>query len=781
MSVILSGAPKVRSRRTASIASGVAATILLAACGGGSHSVLPGNGSGSGSTSGGSGGAAQHVRVTFTMPGAPSQATRARMAARHREYVSYSSNGATIVYATQPSDPTIPVAGTAFSASEGEAFDVSSTSANCTLIGAGPARTCSLSLDVPAGAYNFVLTFWDQKPSSATEEPVGANVLSQSSDTPFEVFAGQTSTLPFTFSPVVQDILLNLSHPVLAESATSQTDNLSVVLKDVDGNVIIDDGTGATLTGAAQSALTVKLTATDTAFNNTTNCPGAAQAAATTVGGGATYSFTTVPSASIPVVYQGGCLSTDTLTSSVTGDTIGGTAGSASLNISGVTQEFPIAGLSSAPTDVVVGSDGNVYEVATSSGGNREIVVINPSTGATITTVNVPTDITPSANNCVNAMAEGSDGNVWYTIGCSSGAGLKALGYITPSDVVGDCSNPAELPPNDNPEGIVSGSDGNLWIADEQNGALVKATPSIVSCTGSAATVFTGPDYLIPPPASVPAGTDQTTGGTLPASTTFYFYLSYQTASGTTNVSPIGSGVSTSSGSTDSITFTLPALPAGATSYTVWAATGTTPGTEYREATGVPAGLYTFSSFNTATICSSITPAAPAAECVFNTATAPFFLAAGPDGNIWSTDQNYALEAMSTGGLLQHDYSTSPLVPDHITTFDSSHLAFDYLGGVKQIGFVSTSGTVVVDSNLGAFTPGGQLVTGADGNLYFPATSATQSAVGQLASSSATAVYFPLGLGSQTDAPAYIAPDLNGGNLWLGTTGADHAARFWLP
>jgi streptogramin lyase len=83
----------------------------------------------------------------------------------------------------------------------------------------------------------------------------------------------------------------------------------------------------------------------------------------------------------------------------------------------------------------------------------------------------------PTANSEPGAIAQGSDGNMWFL----EDASTNKIAKITPSGTITEFTLPTT---NAFPAALVNGPDGNLWYDDEDN-HLVKVT------TAGAATLFT--------------------------------------------------------------------------------------------------------------------------------------------------------------------------------------------------------------------------------------------------------------------------------------------------
>jgi streptogramin lyase len=76
----------------------------------------------------------------------------------------------------------------------------------------------------------------------------------------------------------------------------------------------------------------------------------------------------------------------------------------------------------------------------------------------------------------VSDMTAGPDGNVWFVGSYTQGKEFAGVGYMTPtgSAVLYEVSSKTTPVLTS----IASGADGNLWLTDEKNGAIIKVAPS---------------------------------------------------------------------------------------------------------------------------------------------------------------------------------------------------------------------------------------------------------------------------------------------------------------
>jgi streptogramin lyase len=117
---------------------------------------------------------------------------------------------------------------------------------------------------------------------------------------------------------------------------------------------------------------------------------------------------------------------------------------------SGAIVEFPIPAVHSEPGSIALGADGNMWFVET---GVDRIGRITPTGEIT------EFEALPGGGEPIG-LALGPDGNIWFTGGYMS----PAIGWITPSGNVREISK--ALLGNALPSDILAGSDGNIWFTD---------------------------------------------------------------------------------------------------------------------------------------------------------------------------------------------------------------------------------------------------------------------------------------------------------------------------
>lgn len=775
----------------------ITAGALLSACGGGSHSILPGGG-GKTPQSG-------MLKITFTLP---SPTRSAKAIARGRHYISYSTSGLTLVAANAPTTPAVPASGAVINAgsTSGESYDISEATGtgngkNCTNIGSGPARTCTVSVPASAGEYNTVATFWDAVPADSQHAPTGS-VLSQSPVVQTAIVSGQNNTLSYTFSPEVSSAQVNLSNSTLAYSVGGSSTSAHVVLLDKDGNVVVDDGTGNALTDATGAALTLTLSAT-----NTTSAVGGCTAAGATTftdasawvtsgTGTGTLTFSKIPTDSPTVTYAGNCLLYSTI---AVKNTVPTTLASTLLRVSGLSQEVAATGLT------------NVWEAAAASDGRMDVVGTNGTT-AEIEAFTPATAPTPSASTSLGAsltpqavlQSTASDGNLWVALN-NSVTPLQEVVPVAPATLVaGTACTLNNLQANYGIGGMTQDASGNLWITNQgsSNGGnqLFKATNT---CSGASG--VNSFSTALGAPAAPTLGCIASAGA---PGGTFYVQIAWYDAAGASAGSTEVNDAVTPCAANSALTVNLTALaPAAATAWNVYVGTvsggealqnggcyGTTAGCPGAGASGTQIPIAdTFWTEAAAGLSGSGGPNAAASDASAGN-NSQHIVYNATDGNLWYTQfSSSTIAVTSTSGFLQHEYATATPAagPGALAVYDATHLVYAE-AGVSRVAVVNTATGVSTDCALTsgyAPTSGGNItggiVVGADGDVYFSETSGTTAAIGQWvigsgAAPSCTINNIPLGI-SASSLPFGLATDTNGGNIWIAEEAAGNVARFTLP
>ena len=386
----------------------------------------------------------------------------------------------------------------------------------------------------------------------------------------------------------------------------------------------------------------------------------------------------------------------------------------ARVTASGTVTEFQLS-TGAQPAGVVAGPDGNLW-VAEQGTGNIDKVSTSSGTAGTVL-AQYPL-LTSSAQP--QNLTIGPDNNIWFTE-----YGGDSIGSITTAGVVNEYATGNS---GGSPFGITSGPDGNIWYTEYHGDAIGRfALGACATLADSASQSPVGP------------GAAETVSVTL-------------TSCG---VAPLTNATTTTTTTPPSGCPAAPVIPSFTTSSLSFGQTD--PHSTTVAAPSCP-GTYTVMSQTTmgagvvATGSTSYRVLAVGDSILYPTSPRPQFVAAGSDGNIWSTDQAGDCGQFGSGaGLVR----------------------------------LTPSGTATCFE----FQPGGlqQLTTGADGNLYVVAG----TNIAQVSPSSPSELRWevPVASSGATVADITAGPD---GNVWFvtatatgGTVGfvtpGDHVKQFALP
>lgn len=153
--------------------------------------------------------------------------------------------------------------------------------------------------------------------------------------------------------------------------------------------------------------------------------------------------------------------------------------------------------------------------------------------------------------------------------------------------------------------------------------------------------------------------------------------------------------------------------------------------------------------------------------------SAPVGITAGPDGNLWFTEQGInKIGRITTSGLVIDEFPvpTAASTPWRITPGPDGNLWFAELTGHK-IGRITTSGVVTEFSIPTANSAPSGITAGPDGNLWF--TERDTSKIGRI-TPTGTITEFSLPAGSAPNAIT-AGPD---GNLWFTEQGSNKIGRM---
>lgn len=141
------------------------------------------------------------------------------------------------------------------------------------------------------------------------------------------------------------------------------------------------------------------------------------------------------------------------------------------LNIStGVATSYLNGNMSySSPSQMVAGSDGNLYYYYSSAGSPNDtyLMRVDPATG----TRTVKSSWSSSYSN-ISSIAGGTDGKIWVTDSYIYSNKAQSIA------VAGGTGSSYTMPTsNSSPTGITAGGDGNMWLREGLTGKLVKVVP----------------------------------------------------------------------------------------------------------------------------------------------------------------------------------------------------------------------------------------------------------------------------------------------------------------
>jgi hypothetical protein len=205
----------------------VLSIALLAACSGGSSSVLPKS-----ATPATPAKAKVQVSITMRVPGAAS----ARNAALRRIFtIAQNTAGAQVSVYNAGSDTGTPLATTAANIEPS-----TSPGSTCTGSDAYGNRSCSFSISAPVGSYDFIITTFDQAPASGAI-PAAAHQLGWGIDPAVSIVAGTTANVSATLSSVLASVSLDLT-PIALHQIIPTTGTIGVYALDADNDVIVSNG-----------------------------------------------------------------------------------------------------------------------------------------------------------------------------------------------------------------------------------------------------------------------------------------------------------------------------------------------------------------------------------------------------------------------------------------------------------------------------------------------------------------------------------------------------------
>jgi uncharacterized repeat protein (TIGR01451 family) len=382
----------------------------------------------------------------------------------------------------------------------------------------------------------------------------------------------------------------------------------------------------------------------------------------------------------------------------------------------GAVTEYAIPTANSQPQGITAGPDGNLWFVE--NNGNQ-VGRITPAGALTEYPI-------ATANSQPQGITAGPDGNLWFTE--SNG---NQVGRITPGGTV------TEFPVTtggSQPDGITAGPDGNLWFVENNGNQVGRITSAALS--GSAAVAVPGPatHFVVTMPAN-------------PAVAGIAFSVTV-TAQDSHGLTAIGFGGPVHLSSSD-VKASLPAdytftaadhgvhTFSGVTFYsagnpTLTAASGTPIGTVTEfplanphsgpaQITAGPDGNLWFTE-NAGNAVGKITPAGVINEITINTpGEGPEGITAGPDGNVWFTLANgngLARIDPANLGITENLVPTANSQPWGITAGPDGNIWFTEFDGNK-VAKVTAAGVFTEYPILTANSGPQGITVGPDGNLWF--------------------------------------------------------------
>jgi streptogramin lyase len=536
------------------------AAALLAACSGGGGS-SPGTTLPAAPLATGTGvapaGAITGTRGTVSLTIPASKAVAA--AKRHAQFVSSAASSAVI----------------AINGGSPASYDVSATSTYCSAVTNG--RTCSLPIGVPTGTTSVSVTLSIYDGAGGTGTLLGSGTGSTT------IATGATSfAVALDVSPVVASVAFSLSFPSTGLPRISYGYNetganagtMTLTFSDPDGVVIPATSTSTFLTPITLGVVdpTNSVTISPATITNATQTASVAYGGGSTIGPSVTFN-------------------------AVAGST---TIGTLVSKTSGYQTVFPISQTTNSPPPtepygIVVGPDGNLW--FTESANSR---VGKMSTAGTLLAEDVlPTPaVSPKPFNI--AAGPSGDTHVWYVIpsavtnssygfvgnadvtsgataqfftgnGSSNPTGVLAVGNnmwfslygqsaILITNTAGVSQGFITMASGSGPSGMAIGPDGNVWVANIQNGTIASYNATTFAPAFAAMLVPSGSGAH---PANIIAGPD----GALWFTEQLLANIGRVTTTGAmteyTMPSPYGQPYAIVNGSDGGIWFTTNAAPTG--------------------------------------------------------------------------------------------------------------------------------------------------------------------------------------------------------------------------
>jgi eukaryotic-like serine/threonine-protein kinase len=295
----------------------------------------------------------------------------------------------------------------------------------------------------------------------------------------------------------------------------------------------------------------------------------------------------------------------------------------------------------------------------------------------------------PTASNYPAGITAGPDGNLWFTeVGSQKSEGK--IGRISPSGTITEFPVPTA---SSSPLAIAKGPDGNLWFTDEASNKIGRISPS-----------GTITEFSVPTAFSIPAGITAGPDGNL--------WFTEEASSKIGRISPSGTITEFSVPTAFSSPLGIAKGPDGNLWFTERV---------YKEISNNQPNEIISSKIG------RISPSGTITEFPVPTASSgPYGIAAGPDSNLWFTEDNgNQIGHITTSGTIVEfplptscsSSTTSGCEPSGITAGPDGNLWFTERFG-NQIGRITTSGTITEFPVPLSGSPWG-ITAGPDDNLWF--------------------------------------------------------------
>jgi streptogramin lyase len=147
----------------------------------------------------------------------------------------------------------------------------------------------------------------------------------------------------------------------------------------------------------------------------------------------------------------------------------GANATIARITPSGAVTEFPVPTAESFLYGIAQGPDGNIW-FTESQGGLLDIGPAGGKIGKITPSGTITEYATPTDASVPTLIASGPDGNMWFTE-----SHVNQIGVITPAGAISEFPIPTA---DSGPAGITAGSDGNIWFTEGLASQIGKLVPT---------------------------------------------------------------------------------------------------------------------------------------------------------------------------------------------------------------------------------------------------------------------------------------------------------------